>query len=51
MSNLVTCDSHDSSIVVYIGVSGYKATECPLCAAIKEVEDLEAALKAERDHE
>ena len=50
MANLLTCDSHDS-VVVYIGASGYKLPECPLCVALEEIECLEAALKAEKKRE
>lgn len=51
MANLLSCDSGHDAIVVYIGASGYRITECPLCAALKEIEDPEAALKAEKDRE
>ena len=51
MANLLSCESGHDAIVVYVGMNGYKATECPLCFALKEIEELEAALKEEKDRE
>lgn len=50
MANLKSCDSHDS-VVVYEDRKGGYSSSCPLCEALKEIEDLEAALKAEKDRE
>ena len=51
MDGTYTCERHDNAVVVYPQrVNGRNTPDCPLCEALKRVEELEKEVERLEDH-